>query len=911
MPESSALILQVVEALARGWLVVTANQRAARTLRHVFDLKQRTEGRLSWEPPSILAWENWLQSLHRRLVLEGKTTEVILNGSQQHALWRAIVRSDPTIDSLRPVDALAEAASGAWALLHAYRGRSRLGRYSGNSDTRVFARWASEFERRLKRGEYVTPPQLPERLIVALRRGEIETPPGLLLVGFDTQLPVQEALLAAFAASGTAVDSPAQESPASGMRLAVAKTEKEELLACAGWARTELERRPNAQLAVIVPSIEPLRAAIDRTFRLVLAPELNDVASPAAASPFEFSLGEPLTRNAMVGTALDVLRWSQGPLPLERISSLLLSPYFAMADASEHLARAEFDAFVRKQKILEPRLSLSALLRLGARWKGNAGIPGLMSHLTALRSAFGSPELPLLGTHNSWVETIGDILVAAGWAMAAQLDSVEFQTRRKWESALDELATLDFDTQPVPFAQAVESLERIAHQTLFAPESRHAAVQILGPFESAGSHFDAVWFLRANDAEWSTTASPNPLLPWQLQRDLNMPGTLPERDIELARSVTARIGASASTVMFSFARESTDGPQRSSPALRTLALEQVDAETFLAKENTEDSVVLEVITCEPAIEPPPDLVLQGGAGVLEKQAACAFRAFAEVRLFSSPLDRAVLGLDPGERGSIVHKVLQLFWLSVRSQAELKALSWEARNKTLDDCIHAALTEKTRAPDPGWAQAYLDAERQRLRNLLRPWLDYEAEIRSEFLVKDLESEHSDVTIGPLRLHVKVDRVDTWLHHGAPEGDVILDYKTGIANPAEWTGDRPDAPQLPLYAVVSGSLKLAGVAFASVRPGNKREIRGYESHKGVLPKTGRDAPPDLTAQVVEWRRVLTALAEDFHSGNAEVRPKNYPDTCRYCQQRLLCRLDVTTLSADETEDSDDLFFEEEYG
>src|SRR3569833_2873254 len=134
MPESSALILQVVEALASGWLVVTANQRAARTLRHAFDLKQRTEGRLSWEPPSILALENWLQSLHRRLVLEGKTTEVILNGSQQHALWRAIVRSDPTIDSLRPVDALAEAASGAWALLHAYRGRSRLGRYSGNSD---------------------------------------------------------------------------------------------------------------------------------------------------------------------------------------------------------------------------------------------------------------------------------------------------------------------------------------------------------------------------------------------------------------------------------------------------------------------------------------------------------------------------------------------------------------------------------------------------------------------------------------------------------------------------------------------------------------------------------------------------------------------------------------------------------
>ena len=32
-------------------------------------------------------------------------------------------------------------------------------------------------------------------------------------------------------------------------------------------------------------------------------------------------------------------------LPLERISSLLLSPYFAMGGSEERLARAEFDAF--------------------------------------------------------------------------------------------------------------------------------------------------------------------------------------------------------------------------------------------------------------------------------------------------------------------------------------------------------------------------------------------------------------------------------------------------------------------------------------------------------------------------------------------------------------------------------------
>ncbi len=77
--------------------------------------------------------------------------------------------------------------------------------------------------------------------------------------------------------------------------------------------------------------------------------------------------------------------------------------------------------------------------------------------------------------------------------------SVEFQTRRKWESALDELATLDFDGVQVEFEQALDALERIARETTFAPESRDAPVQVMGPLEAAGGTFDAVWFLRGGE----------------------------------------------------------------------------------------------------------------------------------------------------------------------------------------------------------------------------------------------------------------------------------------------------------------------------------------------------------------------------------------------------------------------------
>lgn len=908
MLQRSPLSNEVVEALARGWVVVTANQRPARELRRAFEVQQRAYGLQSWAPPQVLAWDSWLQSVYRQMVLEGHATDLLLNSAQEHTLWRAIVSEDASTSSLRPVDALAEAAASAWGLLHSYRGRGRLRSYPGNFDTRVFTDWATKFERRLKRGQYLSPAQLPERLREAVAADQVGVPAGVLLVGFDTTTPAQESVIAALKATRSTVEHRTRELGRLAWQLASAASEDEELHTCASWVRRKLEHNPAAQIAVIVPSIEPLRAEIDRRFRAVLAPELNEITSPAAA-PYEFSLGVPLAQTPMVATAMDVLRWSQGALPLERISSLLLSRYFAGDERAEWLDRAEFDAFMlRRLKLLQPRLSVDALHRHASRWKGATAIASLVSHLGALRGAFGAPELPLLRMHGEWAETIADMLSAAGWAQVARLDSPEFQTRRKWESALDELATLDFDDQRVPFAQALASLEHIVQQTLFAPESRHAPVQIMGPLESAGATFDALWFLRANDVEWSSASSPNPLLPWALQRDLRMPGTVPAHDAGLARAITERIASSAAEVVFSYSRESADGPQRPSPVLGGLELRRVEASALVGGAADEAVIETEVLTSEPPVAPPPEGVLLGGAAVIEKQAACAFRAFAEARLFSSSLDTAVLGLDASERGSIVHRVLQLFWTRVRSQAELRALGDEARDAKLDECIGETLTERIRALEPGWSTAYIDTERQRLRNLLRPWLEYEAQDRPAFEVKTVEDEHKNVQIGPLHLHVKVDRVDTLLASDQPAGEIILDYKTGMANPNDWLGERPDAPQLPLYAVVAGSPELVGIAFASVRPGKGREMKGFASGGDVLPKVVRGSPTDLQAQVEEWRKVLTALAEEFNAGRPEVRPKNYPETCRYCQQRVLCRLDVSTLSADESEDTDDVFEED---
>jgi len=954
-----ALPRQIEQALVRGWAVLTANQRAARTWRHGFDLRQRTLGVAHWQPPAIFAWETWTKGLWHRLLLEGHASALLLNRSQEHSLWRAVVEargeSDPDAErhsaSLRPVDSL---AADAWLLLHAYRARRLLHASADSADTRTFERWAGEFDRRCARSNLLTAAQLSETLRAAISSGTLKLASpgngtesaGFLLVGFDVKTPAQTALFEAVEAAGSEIDefrlpSPGlPSSPVSSVRvgrtppgpddlpdtargsLVHAADEHLELIACAHWLRAWLTERPGSRLAVIVPALEAERAEIDRVFRQVLAPELEDIAAPAHSGPFEFSLGVPLAQTSMFVSAFDILRWATAPLPLDRVSALLLSPHFAPSHletshaeaAPEHLARAEFDAFVvRRQHLLQPELSLDDLLALASRPNSSPGLPVLLKHLRALRPLFRNRDMTTgERAHADWAATIHELLEAAGWATSGRDDSVEFQTRRKWESALDELATLDFDGLRVGFSTALAALERIAAETLFAPESRHAPIQVMGPLESAGSIFDALWFLRANDLAWPATPSPNPLLSWRLQRELGMPGADPARDSAHARRITQRIAASAPTVLFSYAQESAEGRQRASLTLAGLALEAHAAGNFAPSEPAPTTIAIEAVADDEPVPPPPDRVLRGGAGILQSQAACSFRAFAEKRLFSAALDDRGLGLDPRERGNLVHVVLEGFWAEVETQAALARMTSAERDGLLVRSIDRALTRHTASAALGWGRAYLAAERQRLLKLLRPWLDYEL-TRPAFAVKSREEALNDVPIGPLRLNIRVDRVDQLLSGDETDGgEIILDYKTGPARPADWLGDRPDAPQLPLYAVVSrwpasqspaSELRpLAAIAFASVRPGKTMGLDGYAAHEGVLPKPSKLKTASLEAQVDEWRGVLTSLATDFHSGQALVSPKQYPTTCRYCQQRLLCRLDLAALEADAREDLD---------
>jgi probable DNA repair protein len=346
-----------------------------------------------------------------------------------------------------------------------------------------------------------------------------------------------------------------------------------------------------------------------------------------------------------------------------------------------------------------------------------------------------------------------------------------------------------------------------------------------------------------------------------------------------------RLLASAPDVVCSYPAHASDGEQQASPFLTGLAS---SPELPLA-----DTVVRRVFSRAPRLEPrpaeesvalPAGTPQRGGARVLADQSACPFRAFAVHRLRAREMDEPDVGLSAIERGSLVHGALELLWKNLQTQTRLKALPPQELESLIHSCVDRALEQDASKQElSGAPEQFRQLEQARLEILIRKWLDVERE-RPPFAV--IQSENAQtVTVSGLSLAIRVDRIDRY-----EDGThAILDYKTSNKLSTEmWSGERPEEPQLPLYATTSG-VPVSEVAFAQL---STRAVQ-WVGKKGN----------DLQQELPRWDAVVRRLARDFLNGHAEVDPREKSSPCDRCKLPALCRVKETGKMQPPGEDRDE--------
>jgi probable DNA repair protein len=887
---------EVLRRLDTGNLLVLPTARAASELRRLFDARQREANRPSWELANVQSWSQWTQSLWTNLVVNGAEMRLLLNTAQEQSLWEELISLDQTRNGLGSPTALAALARSGFQRAASWNATGRLRASATTEDSRIFGEWSDAFLALCKKRSYLSSSLLESALIRAVDNGSLAPQSTVAFAACNNLTPAQHSLLDALGAAGTDILHlpPAAETEDTDRTAVTLPTEQDELLYAARWIRTRLEAATqqglSTKIALLVPDLDTTHTQIERILRDTLAPELHNIAADLSSTPWDLAIRAPLTTISVITDALDLVRWAAGPLPIERVTALLLSPHLGFA--TDRDAAARFDAqTLRRTTLLRPELDLAGTLRL----RSNIDPPLWLQNLhTEVQRA---SDLTRPRSYADWTELFRNLTRAANWPGDRELSATELAIVEAWESALDTVATLDFSGQRVAISDALTAITQQLEAASLQPPSSNAPVQVLTPAEADACLFDAILYLRATDANLPTHPSAHPLLSWQLQHSLQMPGTDPALDTARARHDLNALLANTTTALFTHAQQNDDGKLRPSPFLSGLNA-------------TATNIPITPVTPIP-LEPWPDTTplptppthITGGSRVLQLQAACGFRAFAEIRLRATEPDTRglALGLDASEAGNIIHRAMDLFWRTVRTQHALLHMPTPEREATLRSAIADALSRNLHPVGP-WETAYIEMQHSRIFNLLSQWLDKELE-RGPFTVLERELTQQ-IPIGPLTLDVRFDRIDAVQSDDA-SGFVLVDYKSGRGgHPSAWQDDRPLDPQLPLYALLYEPAELKGLAFANLRLGKDMKWLGYQAEDGILPKSRTNTTVDFEQQLSAWHTTLTMLAEDFFHGRTGVDPAHYPHTCEHCAQRLLCRLDPSSLL-----DADDATAEEQ--
>ena len=878
----------VFQALEEGALLLTVNRRLSRSLLLRFNNHQASLGRTAWQTPDILPFSSWIQRCMGEVTYHcpDASHPLPITWDQELSLWEYIIRQSRHSRGLLHLEETARQAARAWVLFEQWKLEGHLDPALWSSpDHQAFLEWSSTFRDYTKSRGWIEEARQPGYAARMFQDGYLPPPAHLVLAGLENLNPALLTTLDILQNLGCKITHLEFARKDSRKTLVPLSDREQEMRTCALWVRTRLESDPKQRIGVVVPDLYSVRQEITHIFDSVLHPDAAFDPMTPKKRAYDLSLGKPLSGYPVIRSALDLLDLRLTPLPLETVGAVFNSPFVKGAPA-ETAARGGLEIELRKTR--EPEVSFSYLLNKSANSSQSMSCPILAQSLKAFKSRI--QELPYSQPPSAWAQDLDLLLQDMGWPGDITLSSHEYQTVQAFNACLKRLAGLDRVIPSTDMSTALQRLHQILDETIFQPEPSEVRVRIMGMLEAESESFDELWIMGLTDQAWPQSPEPNPFLPVHLQKNLDMPRSSPQHELDYARRVMHRLLQNTSRAVLSYPCREEDLELLPSPLLKEIPDLDYNELTLLPDPDPWAQLLpgkhLEYFQDEKAPPLTQASRTSGGTGVLRSQALCPFQAFARHRMHARSMEKPVVGLGPPERGIIMHAALEYFWQSCRDQATLLESSDTRRRRMIDQAVDQAIREMCSQRPQTMTAQFQELERERLQDLLQEWLALE-EQRQPFQVQELEQRFS-ISISGLELNVVADRMDR-LEDGRL---VVIDYKSGSHFMSEWFKKRPVEPQVPLYTLFCPQA-VAGVYFGVVRKGECSFV-GLGQDDGIVPGCKGFASHKLTSHyqdwdelLQDWKERLGKLALEFMQGQARVDPES-PNACRQCDLESICRV-----------------------
>jgi probable DNA repair protein len=839
----------------------------------LFDAVQRVHrdaGDEVWPTPRVHDYASWLREQHVQRQLSEAVAPRLLSEVEERELWRSVVDTAHIgKDFLDPAGA-ARAARRARRTLFEYAIPIEALDAAHSEECAAFLEWNRAFEGRCSALGCVSVDSL---------LGHLGSPGGPI----DwIESPEWRPAARRWLEQHGRVLPPQRQIP----ELSIVRTASPaaELAAIADWARGKLAE-DGFRAWICVPDLNRRRAEVVDAFDAALAPQRFALRGDLGAAPYAVAGGTPLADYAPVRAALELLAASVGTVAFVQFSALLRAPELQDSD-SEAGSAARLDVALRRRASNDADfagwLDLADRVARGEQMAPAAAVQRLRTAHHVLSQLQGARLF------SEWVAVWMGALQVGPWAFSRRWSSIEYQAAERFRELLAGLSLGDavFGTHSRDSAQRI--LARAARETAFQVQTGVPAIWVSGQLLDPWLDYGGLWVSGCNDEQWPQPVAPVALLPVGVQRQYGVIPASAESQLALAKDLQSRWQQRANQCVFSLADSGEDSSSMPSPLLPKIVPVDLTA--------TPQPHWLKMLERAPGLESvwdeqaPP---LAGnertrGVATLRAQSRCAFRGFAETRLNAQPLEQPVPGFNERERGELVHHALQHVWTALGDSNALQTVRADAEQRLIDQAAALAIESVCQRRDPG--RRWRLREEVRLRNLLTKWLQFER-TRAPFIIEALEGRDQIARFGGLEFRVRIDRVDRLLD-GAR---VLIDYKTGAADP-DWRGERPDNPQLPVYALLSPHA-LVAVAYAKVNAAESGFVAESE-RRDVFPRTRRsdlEGMATLAELIPVWSRRIERIAGEFAAGRAEVAPTI--EACKSCKLQGLCRVPAALEEADE--------------
>jgi probable DNA repair protein len=878
-------------------LTLTVKDRLARWLLFRHDRKQEQNGLKIWEKPAIHSMDEWMHQAWR----QSWPDQYVLSELQSKHLWQTIIQADSSISDLPllHVQGAANHAFSAYQLICKYRlPRDPAGFNNYTEETQAFRRWMTQYQKQLNKWQALDPAELIDAVCDRMKQGHIPYPEEIVFYGFDEITPQLRNWLSLLENRKVPFQfMPYEPSPVPPGELEELIAQKnatiekyedanEETAQCARWIRSIYKE--GKTIGIIVPKLEDYRSTLEREFKAELAPG-SVYPWEDTHIPFNISMGTPLSHEPMIHLALLLLSQKSKRIPLLTFSTLITSP-FLINPQYEIQFRRELDWGLRGNntthvflpKVLNTNFkklcpTLSAFFDEWMKWMDDKSL-----------------RLP-----SEWANIISKFLKKVAWPLGGKnknndkgnkgLSSHQFQAYESWNKCLDSFSSLDRILQKIDHNQAVTHLLHIIRATRFQPKTRDESIQVVDISESAGMEFDHLWIMGCDAETLPPIPNPNPFLPFLThQKQYNLPRSTAEQELIATEQALFHLAQPCSQLVFSYPMWKKETELMPSPLITPWKLEKSTinlSDSNKLQDHSDFSISLEKVEdfFQIPVTAEEKEFIRGGTGIIKSQAACPFQAFAVHRLNSHQENFSELDMDDLARGSLIHIILEKFWNKVQNSEHLHELY---ESGELSQQIHQSILEgmKTSNLDIYGQSVFFKLEKERLSALLAEWMEYERE-RDSFKVSQLE-KRKILNLSGLTLNLTVDRIDE-----LSDGKIaIIDYKTGINQKLNnWFGDRIQEPQLPLYSLL---IEADAVAFAILCRG-KSGYKGFSREDSLIPNVKSNFMKEC-AELDNWDDIkhywklhLNSTAQEFLNGSLQVDPFNERESCKFCDQKTLCR------------------------